>query len=67
MLFHHNVACFAGRRGFYAATFFQQVASLGNNLAIAIVAGQSMKVSLSCQLLVHLLLLVWSNSRCLIT
>lgn len=32
-----------GRRGFYAATFFQQIASLGNNLAIAIVAGQSMK------------------------
>jgi len=36
-----------GRKGFYAATFFQQIASLGNNLAIAIVAGQSMKVSLA--------------------
>ncbi|KAL3148674.1 hypothetical protein ABBQ38_014090 [Trebouxia sp. C0009 RCD-2024] len=32
-----------GRRGFYLSTFFQQLASLGNNLAVSIVAGQSIK------------------------
>ena len=40
-----TMLCCTGRTGFWFATFFQQLASLGNNLAIAIVAGQSMKVS----------------------
>ena len=34
----------AGRSGYWAVIFFQQLASIGNNLAIQIVAGQSMKV-----------------------
>ena len=33
----------AGRKGYYSVTFFQQVASIGNNIAIQIVAGISMK------------------------
>lgn len=33
----------AGRKGYYSVTFFQQIASIGNNIAIQIVAGISMK------------------------
>ena len=34
----------AGRPGYWAVIFFQQLASVGNNLAVQIVAGQCMKV-----------------------
>ena len=34
----------AGKNGYWAVIFFQQLASIGNNLTIQIVAGQSMKV-----------------------
>ena len=34
----------AGRPGYWAVIFFQQLASIGNNLTIQIVAGQCMKV-----------------------
>ena len=34
----------AGSSGYWAVIFFQQLASIGNNLTIQIVAGQSMKV-----------------------
>jgi hypothetical protein len=34
----------AGRWGVYSTVFFQQVASLGNNITIQIVAGQAIKV-----------------------
>lgn len=37
-----SVTC-AGRKGYYSVTFFQQIASIGNNIAIQIVAGISMK------------------------
>jgi hypothetical protein len=33
----------AGKSGYWAVIFFQQLASIGNNLTIQIVAGQSMK------------------------
>ena len=33
----------AGRPGYWSVIFFQQLASIGNNLTIQIVAGQSMK------------------------
>ena len=36
----------AGKSGYWAVIFFQQVASIGNNITIQIVAGQSMKVRL---------------------
>ena len=39
--------CLAGRSGFWFVIFFQQVASIGNNLTIQIVAGQSAKVCTS--------------------
>jgi len=32
-----------GKKGYYSVTFFQQIASIGNNIAIQIVAGISMK------------------------
>ncbi len=35
---------YAGKSGYWAVIFFQQVASLGNNITIQIVAGQAMKV-----------------------
>lgn len=34
----------AGKSGYWAVIFFQQVASIGNNITIQIVAGQAMKV-----------------------
>lgn len=34
----------AGRKGYWSVIFFQQLASIGNNLTIQIVAGQCMKV-----------------------
>jgi hypothetical protein len=34
----------AGKKGYWAVIFFQQVASIGNNLTIQIVAGISLKV-----------------------
>lgn len=35
--------------GYWSIAFFQQVASLGNNIAIQIAAGSSLKVSLTQQ------------------
>lgn len=38
--------CFyAGAKGYFAVVLFQQIASIGNNISIQIVAGISMKVS----------------------
>ena len=34
----------AGAKGYYAVVVFQQIASIGNNISIQIVAGLSMKV-----------------------
>lgn len=34
----------AGAKGYYAVVLFQQIASIGNNISIQIVAGISMKV-----------------------
>lgn len=38
---------FEGSWGYWSITVFQQVASLGNNIAIHIAAGTSLKVSLT--------------------
>ena len=40
----HLVISFPGKRGYYAVIFFQQLASIGNNIAIQIAAATSMKV-----------------------
>jgi len=37
----------AGKSGYWAVIFFQQVASIGNNITIQIVAGQALKVSIA--------------------
>jgi hypothetical protein len=40
-----NPACRAGKWAGYSVVAFQQIASLGNNITLGIVAGVSMKVS----------------------
>ena len=39
-----SFCCVAGAKGYYAVILFQQIASIGNNISIQIVAGISMKV-----------------------
>lgn len=39
---HHTALVHAGSFGYWATVVFQQIASIGNNIAIQILAGQSM-------------------------